>query len=100
MIFQNLPMLYTQEILLLIVLISEKLKLIHEQHISCKMNVELENIHFIRNIELCSLLGNLLDNCIELPNVVTRTEASPFAVIRHKIIFAFMHPIHIIKIKI
>lgn len=47
------------------VLISEKLKLIHEQHISCKMNVKLENIHFIRNIELCSLLGNLLDNCIE-----------------------------------
>ena len=41
------------------VLISEKLKLIHEQHISCKINVELENIHFIRNIELCSLLGNL-----------------------------------------
>ena len=27
--------------------------------------MELENIHFIRNIELCSLLGNLLDNCIE-----------------------------------
>lgn len=47
------------------VLVSEKLKLINEQQISCKINVSLKDIHFISNIELCSLLGNLLDNCIE-----------------------------------
>ena len=60
------------------VLISEKLKLIHEQHISCKMNVELENIHFIRNIELCSLLGNLLDNCIEATQCCDKNKSITF----------------------
>lgn len=60
------------------VLISEKLKLIHEQHISCKMNVELENIHFIRNIELCSLLGNLLDNCIEATQCCDKNRSITF----------------------
>lgn len=60
------------------VLISEKLKLIHEQHISCKMNVKLENIHFIRNIELCSLLGNLLDNCIEAAQCCDKNKSITF----------------------
>lgn len=60
------------------VLISEKLKLIHEQHISYKMNVELENIHFIRNIELCSLLGNLLDNCIEATQCCDKNKSITF----------------------
>ena len=42
------------------------------------MNVELENIHFIRNIELCSLLGNLLDNCIEATQCCDKNRSITF----------------------
>ena len=42
------------------------------------MNVELENIHFIRNIELCSLLGNLLDNCIEATQCCDKNKSITF----------------------
>ena len=42
------------------------------------MNVKLENIHFIRNIELCSLLGNLLDNCIEATQCCDKNKSITF----------------------
>lgn len=47
------------------VLVSEKISLAQNQNIKCDICINLKDISFIKNMDFCSLFGNLLDNCIE-----------------------------------
>lgn len=47
------------------VLVSEKISLAQNQNIKCDICINLKGISFIKNMDFCSLFGNLLDNCIE-----------------------------------
>lgn len=48
------------------VLVSEKILLAQNQNIKCDICINLKGISFIKNVDFCSLFGNLLDNCIEV----------------------------------